>query len=169
MKGILPPSANPTPTSTMPASAMPTLKKRWGNALAKKPDWVDAETSASSTTTFSLTAPYSASALPYATRTDSISATVHLRLSQFGHGLLVLLRRRRAAVPGALVLHVGNTLALYGVSDDDRRLGVDLPQLVKRLQDLAHVVSVDLLDVPPEAEPLVRHRLHRHDVGGHSV
>src|SRR5262249_20743889 len=66
----LPAPARPLATPTMSDSAMPTLKKRSGNFLAKKSVRVELCTSPSTTTTSGWVSPSLASASPNASRTD---------------------------------------------------------------------------------------------------
>src|SRR6516225_3513316 len=66
----LPDAARPPATPTRFDSAMPTLKKRSGNFLAKKSVRVELCTSPSTTTMSGLDSPSAASAMPNASRTD---------------------------------------------------------------------------------------------------
>src|SRR5437870_3892156 len=67
---LLPEDANPAAMPTRSDSAMPTLKNRAGNFLAKKSVRVELLTSPSSTTISELDSPNLASAMPNASRTD---------------------------------------------------------------------------------------------------
>src|SRR3982750_2574078 len=66
----LPAPARPAATPTRFDSAMPTLKKRWGNFLAKCSVRVELWTSPSTTTTAGSSAPSWARARPKASRVD---------------------------------------------------------------------------------------------------
>src|SRR3989338_723043 len=68
IKGIFPEDARPAAIPAILASAMPTLKKRSGNAFAKESVFVDLERSPSKTTIFECVLPNSASAFPYESR-----------------------------------------------------------------------------------------------------
>src|SRR5947209_3808144 len=97
----LPAPARPLATPTMSDSAMPTLKKRSGNFLAKKSVRVELCTSPSTTTMSVCLPPASAKAKPNASRVDLPSFMIsseQLSISDLRERFLRLLRRQRLAV-----------------------------------------------------------------------
>src|SRR5688572_6647927 len=126
--GVKPASAMPAATPTMFPSAMPSWKKRFGNASPNFLVWTELARSASRTTTFGCVAPTRARASPNAARVafPATGAPI-LRSLQFGQGPLELLVVRSLAVPRVGVFHERDTLALDRIGDDEvrtARLGV---------------------------------------------
>src|ERR687891_587901 len=191
--GILPVSARPAPTPTMLDSAIPRLKARAGNRLAKLTVMVDFDRSASSVTMRSSRAPKSSRASPNAARV-ALAGMLPLFLLLVERAQLVddgpgrgvggqvvvpggfadaedladgrdsLGGLRRFAMPLGIVLHERHALALDGVGDDERGPAERGLGLVEGLVDLGQVVAVDLDDGPAEALPLGDERLEVEDL-----
>src|SRR6267378_2016950 len=121
----LPQQARPAAMPTRSDSAIPTLKKRSGNLLAKKSVRVELWTSPSTTTTSEFSSPNLANARPNASRVDLpifMNHTPHrswLRI-QKGQGLILLFFGQRLAV---VVRIAGqqklDRVSLDGAGDDD--------------------------------------------------
>ena len=67
-------------------------------------------------------------------------------------------------VPAVIIFHKIDSLAGNGMRDDRRRLRVDRVRLIQGAEHLAHVMPVDLDDMPAEGSPLVREGLEGHHV-----
>src|ERR1051326_6576034 len=116
--------------------------------------------SASNTTSLGNSAPSPASALPKASRRESLlairagldiekvldlGAAESQRLKRlFGLGR----RQLHAAMPGGDVFHIGHAFALDGVSNQDAGAIVAACGILQRRQDGANVMTVDLLHRP---------------------
>src|SRR6266852_249326 len=70
---------------------------------------------------------------------------------QFAQSLLFLLLVERLAVPALFILQEGDTLTLYGLSDNHSRRAVGLYGLCECLVDLVIVMPVNHDSVPAEA------------------
>src|SRR5690606_21270864 len=115
-KGILPHEAMPAAAPIIWASWIPILKKRSGNSLAKWWVIVDADKSASNTTSSGTSRPSSFSAMPYASRVALPSFTdVTL---QFGQGTGKFFVAGCAAMKLIVVFHERNAFAFHGMGDE---------------------------------------------------
>src|SRR4030042_5613771 len=147
----------------MLAPPTPRLKKRSGKRSAKRMVRVEWETSASSTTTPGWLSPICTRASPKASRMEAISAGIGVHLV---HGLAVLLIVGNFAVPLEAALHVGDALALDGVSQYHRGPAAHGGGGIEGVGDLADVVAVGLQHLPAKGAPLVGQGLDGHDVLG---
>src|SRR5207244_3385925 len=121
----LPQQAKPAAMPTRSDSAMPTLKNRSGNFLAKKSVRVELWTSPSTTTTSELSSPSFAKARPKASRVDLpifMNHTPHrswLRVYE-GQGFVLLFFRQRLAVMiRVLGQQILDRVSLHRAGDDD--------------------------------------------------
>src|ERR1700685_2753194 len=177
--GMNPTAARPPAAAIMFCSAMPNCRKRSGWLLRKWRTPVPPAMSASRTTSLGNSSARPDSALPNASRSESPLVPMSAGASDAIEELLDLLARRAergerfvgllvgeldAAVPGGLVFHVRNALALDGVGDDDARAALRGAGAAKGLQHRCDIVAVDLGDRPIEGAPLCRQRLEPHDL-----
>src|SRR6185437_9322031 len=133
--------------------------------------------SASSTTSLGNSSANADRVLPKASRRESLFATkagldiqqtlyfwpVRAQRDQSFSGLRF--RQLHAAMPGRDVFHGGHTLALDGVSDDQRGPFGCGAGLAQRTQNLGNVVTVDFGHLPAKGAPFVGQRLQPHDRG----
>src|SRR6266542_6112231 len=156
----LPEAANPLAALTRFDSAMPTLKKRSGNFLAKKSVRVELWTSPSRTTMSGYCSPIFASAIPNASLTDFpirmvVFSLVRSAGVQQRQGLLHLFGRQRlAVVVGVLAQNALDRPALDRLGDDDTRPALHRGGLLQGVEGLLLIVPVDLLPEPAERLPL---------------
>src|SRR5579885_465835 len=128
---------------------------------------VNFDKSASSTTSSGCLSARARMASPNASRVALAMLVAPLRavlgvyLRDGAVGVLFLGRR---AVPGDVVFHEGDALALDRLGDDELRLALDLGRLLEGALDLRPVVAVDRAYVPVERGDLVGHRLDVHDL-----
>src|SRR5262249_53499931 len=162
----------PAATPTRFDSAMPTLKKRSGNFLAKKSVRVELWTSPSSTTTSGWASPSFSRARPNASRTDlpilrpAVAVLMASGSQEFQRPLRLLGGQRLAVVVGVLRQDRLDRPALHRPGGGDARLAPGRGRLVQRGQDGADVVAVDLLGEPAERLPARRQRLEVEHLGG---
>ena len=137
-----PHEANPAAIPTRSDSAMPTLKKRSGNFLAKKSVRVELWTSPSRTTTSESCSPNLANASPKASRVDLpifMNHTPHrswLRVYE-GQGFILLFFRQRLPVMirvfGQQML---DRVSLHRAGDEDAGSALGLGGFLKGRYDL---------------------------------
>ena len=167
-KTVLPDTARPAAVPIRFCSAMPTLKNRSGNFLANSTVRVDEDRSPSSTTT---------SVRDLADLHQRVGVLLPLAgvdpLHMLSPSSLRAMRYSSAlgALPWkAMAPSMNETpfplmvwaMIMVGLPDD-------LGGLLAGLQDLPHVVPVDLDDVPAEGPPLVPEGLQGHDLLGGAV
>src|ERR1035437_113858 len=124
--GTFPDSARPAAMPIMFCSAMPTSRWRSGNFFMNACVIVDFDRSASRTMRFGFVSPSATSASPKDSR-------VALSIEDLLDRLVRVFLLGRVAVPGDVVLHEGDALALDRLSDDRVRLAAGLRRRGERL------------------------------------
>src|SRR5262249_46150931 len=131
-------------------SAMPTLKNRSGNFLAKYSVRVELFTSPSSTTMSAFVSPSWARARPNASRVALPSFITGPSYTDDFQSFLRFFRRQRQAVVVRIVDDVADRITLDRVGDDRAGLPFGRGGFAKRGQHFRQVVAIDVLREPAE-------------------
>src|SRR5438128_9843527 len=143
----LPEPASPAATPTRFDSAMPTLKKRSGNFLAKCSVRVELCTSPSTTTRSAYWAPACARASPNASRVDLPGfMTPSPNLTDLRQGLLGFVGGQRLAVMVRVAAQeMLDRVSLHRAGNDDAGPALGLPRLVEGAEDVPQRWAVAFL------------------------
>src|SRR3989338_2301449 len=179
MKGTLPASAMPAATVAIFCSATPISIKRSGNFFSNTSARVDSLRSAQRTTTRSSIVPASTRPAPKPSRVAIFStSSANTFADSFVWGLIMLklckkarsfLFRGRLAVPTVIALYLGHALAGDGVRNNQRGFLDNGPSLFYCRDKGAHIVPPHFKHMPAKGALLIRERLKRHHVLGHSI